>query len=570
MGATFTYSPVKRLFNLLKLEKKEVYTIYFYAAMNGLIMLSLPLGIQAILNFILGGRVSTSWVILVVIVVLGLGFAGFLQISTLYITEKLQQRIFLKSSFEFAYRLPRLKLEAMDKYYAPELVNRFFDTVTLQKGVAKILTDITTATLQVFFGLVLLSLYHPFFIIFGFMVVTILVLIFRYTTPKGMITSLNESAAKYEVAHWLEEIARTMGTFKLAGRSSLAFDTVNKLLQKYIDFRERHFKVLVSQYVSMIGLQITIVGSLLIVGSILLIQDEISIGQFVAAEIIIILVLGSVEKLILSLETVYDTLTSLEKLGTITDFPIEEEKKETIAMQKKLFGLKVELENVSFRYPNTQEDIVREVSLSIQSGEKVVITGKGGSGKSTLVQLIAGLFTEYRGRIRYNEIGLNVLNLQDLRHYIGDSLSQETIFHGTLRENITLGRDDVSEEHVWDAIEKAELNSFVNHLDEGLGTILFPHGLKLTTAIVSKIIFARSVAARPRLLVLEEDILNNKIKEREKMMDVLANGEYTLVAISSNEEFMQRVNRIIVMDAGKVIFDGNYESYVQFKQNLDL
>lgn len=570
MGATFTYSPIKRLFNLLKLEKKEVYTIYFYAAMNGLIMLSLPLGIQAILNFILGGRVSTSWVILVVIVVLGLGFAGFLQISTLYITEKLQQRIFLKSSFEFAYRLPRLKLEAMDKYYAPELVNRFFDTVTLQKGVAKILTDITTATLQVFFGLVLLSLYHPFFIIFGFMVVTILVLIFRYTTPKGMITSLNESAAKYEVAHWLEEIARTMGTFKLAGRSSLAFDTVNKLLQKYIDFRERHFKVLVSQYVSMIGLQITIVGSLLIVGSILLIQDEISIGQFVAAEIIIILVLGSVEKLILSLETVYDTLTSLEKLGTITDFPIEEEKKETIAMQKKLFGLKVELENVSFRYPNTQEDIVREVSLSIQSGEKVVITGKGGSGKSTLVQLIAGLFTEYRGRIRYNEIGLNVLNLQDLRHYIGDSLSQETIFHGTLRENITLGRDDVSEEHVWDAIEKAELNSFVNHLDEGLGTILFPHGLKLTTAIVSKIIFARSVAARPRLLVLEEDILNNKIKEREKMMDVLANGEYTLVAISSNEEFMQRVNRIIVMDAGKVIFDGNYESYVQFKQNLDL
>jgi ABC-type bacteriocin/lantibiotic exporter with double-glycine peptidase domain len=567
MGATFTYSPVKRLFRLLQIEKKEVYTIYFYAAMNGIIMLSLPLGIQAILNFILGGRISTSWILLVVIVVVGLAFAGFLQISTLYITEKLQQRIFLKSSFEFAYRLPKLKLESMDRYYAPELVNRFFDTVTLQKGVAKMLTDITTATLQVFFGLILLSLYHPFFIIFGLVVVTILVLIFRFTTPKGMETSLNESAAKYEVAHWLEEIARTMGTFKLAGRSTLAFDTVNKLLQKYITFREKHFRVLVTQYISMIGLQITIVGSLLIVGSVLLINDEISIGQFVAAEIIIILVLGSVEKLILSLETVYDTFTSLEKLGTITDFPIEEEKKETITMQKKFFGLKVEMENVSFRYPNTIEDIVKNVNLSIQSGEKVIITGKSGSGKSTLVQMLAGLFTEYRGRIRYNDIGLNVLNLQDLRHYIGDSLSEETIFHGTLRENITLGRDDVSEEHVWDAIEKAELNSFVNQLDEGLGTVLFPHGLKLTTAIVSKIIFARSIAAHPRLLVLEEDILNTKIREREKMMDVLTAGEYTMVAISTNEEFMQRVNRIIVMDAGNIVFDGNYENYVQFNQS---
>jgi ABC-type bacteriocin/lantibiotic exporter with double-glycine peptidase domain len=566
MATSFTYSPVKRLFNLLKTEKKEIYTIYFYAALNGVILLSLPLGIQAILNFILGGRVSTSWILLVVIVMVGLVFAGYLQIVTLYITEKLQQRIFMKSSFEFAFRIPRLKLEQLDRHYAPELVNRFFDTVTLQKGLAKLLTDISSATLQVLFGLILLALYHPFFILFGLVLVLILYLIFRYTTPKGLETSLNESAAKYEVAHWLEEIARTMGTFKLAGFSDLAFRQVDTLLKKYIHFRERHFRVLVTQYTSMIGLKVTIVGALLVAGSLLLINDEISIGQFVAAEIIIILVLGSVEKLILSLDTVYDTLTSLEKLGTITDFPIEEERKERLAMDPEMRGLEIEMEGVSFRFPMMQDDIIKNLSLKIHAGEKVIITGKSGSGKSTLIQLLAGLFTDYRGRIRFNGLPLLSLNLQHLRHHVGDSLSQETIFRGSLRDNITLGREDITEEQVWRAIDKAGLRTFVNHLDDGLHTMLLPEGVRLTNSNVRKIIFARSIVHNPRLLLLEETLLSERSKEREAMIDTLINGTCTMVAICKDEDLMKRADRIILMDSGQIAFQGNYQDYLIYEK----
>jgi ABC-type bacteriocin/lantibiotic exporter with double-glycine peptidase domain len=566
MANTPYYPPVKRLFNLLKTEKKEIYTIYFYAALNGVILLSLPLGIQAILNFILGGRISTSWVLLVGIVMVGLIFAGYLQIITLHITEKLQQRIFMKSSFEFAFRIPRLKLEQLDRHYAPELVNRFFDTVTLQKGLAKLLTDISTATLQVLFGLILLALYHPFFILFGLILILILYLIFRYTTPKGLETSIHESAAKYEVAHWLEEIARTMGTFKLAGFSDLAFRQVDKLLKNYIVFRERHFRVLVTQYTAMIGLKVAIVGSLLVAGSLLLINDEISIGQFVAAEIIIILVLGSVEKLILSLDTVYDTLTSLEKLGNITDFPIEEERYERMAMDPDFRGLEIELENVSFRFPHMQEDILKNLNLKISPGEKVIITGPSGSGKSTLIQLLAGLFTDYRGRIRFNGLPLYSLNLQHLRHHVGDSLSQETIFRGSIKDNITLGRDDISEEQVWKAIDKAGLRAIINHLEEGLKTMLQPEGVRLTNNTVRKIIFARSIVHNPRLLLLEETLLSERSKEREAMIDTLINSPCTMVAICKDEDLMKRSDRIIAMKGGSVAFEGTYDDFLIYEQ----
>ena len=256
MNEQLINTPLKRFFSLLKSEKKEIYAIYFYAVLNGLVSLSLPLGIQAILNFILGGRLTTSWIILVIVVALGVIFGGFLQVSQLYLSEKLQQRVFSKSAIEFAYRLPRLKMEALRGNHAPELVNRFFDTINLQKGLSKLLIDFSTASLQVFFGLVLLAIYHPFFIIFSLVLVLTIYLIFKFTSPKGMKTSLKESSAKYALAYWLEEIARTLETFKLSGFSSLPFKKVDKLVKEYVDFRNSHFAVLIFQFKALIAFKI--------------------------------------------------------------------------------------------------------------------------------------------------------------------------------------------------------------------------------------------------------------------------------------------------------------------------
>lgn len=200
-------TPLQRFWRLLKPDKKEITNIYVYAIFSGLVNLSLPLGIQAIINLIQGGQISTSWIVLVVIVIAGIAITGILQIFQLRITENLQQKVFVRAAFEFAYRIPRIKLESLYRHHAPELMNRFFDTVSVQKGLPKILIDFSTATLQVIFGLLLLSFYHPFFILFSLFLVLLVFTIFRVTAQKGLSTSLDESKQKYKMAYWLGRIS---------------------------------------------------------------------------------------------------------------------------------------------------------------------------------------------------------------------------------------------------------------------------------------------------------------------------------------------------------------------------
>ena len=216
-------TPTIRFFKLLQMDRKDIYQIFFYAIFAGLVSLSLPLGVQAIINFIQSGRISVSWIVLVFFVVLGVALVGFLAFMQLRITENLQQKIFIRSSFEFAYKLPKIKFEDLyQQAYAPELANRFFDTISIQKGISKILLDFSSALLQIGFGIILLSLYHPFFIVFGLLLIGLLYMIFKYSYNEGVNTSLKESKYKYQVADWLQEIARNKTSFRNQNNSGYA------------------------------------------------------------------------------------------------------------------------------------------------------------------------------------------------------------------------------------------------------------------------------------------------------------------------------------------------------------
>jgi len=564
MKIEIALTPIKRFARFLNEERKEVYAIYFYAILNGIVALSLPLGIQAILNFILGGRISTSWVILVIVVGAGISFGGFLQISQLYLTEKLQQRVFTKAGFSFAYRLPRLKLDALQDKHTPDLVNRFFDAINLQKGIAKILIDFSAASIQVVFGLILLAFYHPFFIIFGFILISLLILIFYFTSPKGMETSLKESTSKYKVAYWLEEIGRTMATFKLAGNSNLPFMRVDKLLHSYVEFRNKHFAVLILQYKILIAFKVLIVCSLLVAGSLLLINNEISIGQFVAAEIIIILVVNSVEKLILTLETVYDTLTATEKIGQILDLPVENQEGTDKSLSEEFKGLEFKMKNVIYQSKDIQFTILDNISLELKTGEKVILTGASGSGKSTLMYLLAGLYSDYKGKILVNGLPIETMNLDKFRSFIGDSLTHQSIFHGTIYENITLGKE-VDNNQIRKLIDLVGLKDYIYALKDDLDTELMPEGKGLSKKIISKIIMARCLSGAPKALILEDLFSYFSEKVKQNVSDYILEGAWTTIMVSDDISLLKKAPRIIELSNGKIAFDGPSQAYFEYK-----
>jgi len=560
MESNSEMTPLKRFFGLLREEKSQVYAIYFYAILNGFITLSLPLGIQAILNFILGGRISTSWVILVVIVAVGVAFGGFLQVSQLQIMEKLQQRIFSKSGLSIAYRLPKVKTEIMHGQYAPEIVNRFFDTVNLQKGLSKILIDFSSALLQVIFGLLLLSVYHPSFILFGAGLIGILSLIFYFSGPRGMDTAMKESAAKYQTAYWLEEVGRTLNSFKLVGSTRLPILRADKLLQRYVDFRNKHFSVLIFQYKMMVIFKVLIVTSLLVAGSLLLINDQISIGQFVAAEVIIILVVNSVEKLILSLETVYDTLVAVEKLGQVMDLELEHHNPSEKIVVANPEGLKYSMKDVVFHPQDVEEPILKGISLTVQPGRKVVVTGKSGSGKSALMALFSGLYEQYEGTVSVNDLSLEYINLEKYRGMVGDFLELQEIFHGSIRENILVGRD-FDQSHLEYILDLVGLKDYLYKLPEGLEAMLQPSGKGLSKSLAQKILLARGFVGKPKALIMENVLVDLDKNVLDKIVDYLFQGNWTLIMVSYDDEILKRADEVILMASGQVLYQGNYEGY---------
>ena len=552
----------ERFFKLLELDRKEISYIYLYALFAGIITLSLPLGIQAIISLMIGGEVSSSLYLLIGIITAGIAFNGFLKVMQLTVTETLQRRIFTRSSFEFAYRVPRFQLESLTGIYPPELVNRFFDTITLQKGIPKILIDFSTAILQIVFGLILLSLYHPFFIFFGLILLVILFAIFRFTGKKGLKTSLKESKYKYQVAHWLEELGRAMNVFKLSGLSNLPMRRTDELVTSYLDARKSHFRILLVQYASIVLFKTLITAALLLLGSVLVIQNQISIGQFVAAEIIVILIMNSAEKLILSMENIYDVLTGLEKLGFMTDIPLEQTGGILLEKNQETGeGIEIELDDVSFQYEDAARPTLNNISLKIAPGEKICIAGFNGSGKSTLTKLLGGLYTNYEGMITFNSIPLRNINLDSLRQGIGTLSTQDEIFNSSIIENINLGNENIPLQTIIRTAKEIDLHHFINQLPDGYKTDLIANGINVPKSVRTKIILARTLIFQPEILLLDNFMPRLERKEKLDIIKYLTESKkhWSLIAISNNPDFASRCDRVIVLQKGEIIADEPFE-----------
>jgi ABC-type bacteriocin/lantibiotic exporter with double-glycine peptidase domain len=544
-------NPWKRFVGLLSLEKKDILQITYYAIFSGFMTLTLPLGIQAIINLIQGAQISTSWVVLVILVTLGVAFNGALQLMQLRIIESLQQKIFTRASFELSYRFPKIKMEALRAYYPPELANRFFDTLTIQKGLSKILIDAPAALLQILFALILLSFYHPFFIVFGFMLLALIYTVFKYTAVKGLESSLEESKHKYRVAHWIQEVARSIVSFKLSGKTQLALDKNDHLVKDYLNAREKHFKVLVLQFIQMIGFKVLVTAGLLLIGGALVLNQEMNIGQFVAAEIIIILVISSVEKLILGLESFYDVLTSLEKLGQVVDKELESQKGDTISAET---SFNLILSKVFYSVPDRDTPILSDINLEISNQCRILVRGESGSGKSSLLRLLAGIIDPTSGRIFINDAALSSLHLNSYRALLGLSLSEETPFEGTIRENVSFNNLEVTDQRIRAVFNEIGLKEFLKDQPNGLDTYLKPEGKQIAYTVAKKIILARAIIKNPKLLILEDPLDQFSMEEAANIITYITDPihNWSLIVVSANKQWESSCNTIVNLDTGKI------------------
>lgn len=548
-------NPIQRFKNLITVDKTDVYQLLIYAVLAGLISLSIPLGIQSIINFIQAGQVSTSWIVLVFIVVLGVAFVGILKIMQFRITENLQQKIFVRSSFEFAYRFPRIKFDQLYNFSPPELANRFFDTISVQKGFSKLILEVSTAALQIIFGILLLSLYHPFFIFFGIILLALLYIIFKINFNDGLETSLKESKYKYKVAHWLQEIARNHLSFKNDKLTEFSLHKNDKLVSEYLTHRESHFNVLKKQFIQLTGFKVLITAGLLIIGGILVLNQQMNIGQFVAAEIIIITIITAVEKLFYGLELFYDVTTSLEKLGTVVDLELEKDNSHDDA---KYFiendEVCIEAKNIFFQFPDSEMPVLNGINLTINKQDRILIQGENGSGKTTFLRVLSRLLEPSVGTIFFNNTNYKKYCIENFRSNVGVITIDDSPFEGTILENITCNNPEVTKNDVKEILDKLKLTDLIKSLPLGLDTPMHSEGKRINSATIQKILLARCIITKPKLLFLEEPVEKLDKYAAGEIIDWLTDPAqpWTLVVIAKGNYWKEKATRIVTLDNGQI------------------
>lgn len=543
-------NPLKRIAQLVNVHKKEVISIYLFSMLSGLINLSLPLGVQTIIGLVMGATMVSSIYVLIFLVVLGVFLVGLLQINQMKIIETIQQRVFANYAYTFADTIPRMDLKKMDHYFIPEKVNRFFDTINIQKGFAKLLLDIPIASVQIIFGILLLSLYHPLFILLGIFLLILLGIIFNLTSKRGISTSIEESNYKYEVVGFFNEMGRTLKSFKFSQGSDLNLEKTNAHTRGYLEARTQHFHVLLFQYKTLIFFKVSLTVLMLTLGTYLLIDQQLNIGEFIAAEIVILMVIGAVEKLITSLDSAYDVITGLEKIASVTESPLEKSGTMELNIQK---GLDIQLSNFSFSF-DASKKILESINLHIKPGQKVSIDGPEGSGKSMLLRMLTGNYQDFEGSFQLNHFPIQNYALQDLRKNTGVVLHGQEIFGGSLWENISLGQKEITADLILQKSMELGFDDFLSHFPAGFDTIIEPIGKKTPQTIIKKVLLLRALCGPKKLLLLEEPWAGLETKNKEQLKHYLLNlpADTTVIVVSDDADFNRLTDQQIYMRHGKI------------------
>jgi ABC-type bacteriocin/lantibiotic exporter with double-glycine peptidase domain len=538
--------PFRRLLALMQPDRRDIGVVVLYALVIGILSLATPIVLMAVVNTVALATLVQQLLVLCLGLFACLIMIAVMRMLQLIVVEYIQRRIFVRVAADLSYRLPRVRLDAFDGQHGPELVNRFFDVLTVQKSSATLLLEGIDVILQTIIGLTLLAVYH--WILLGFDLFLIAALIFLFW-PLGwgaVSTAIRESRAKYAVAGWLEEMARHPSTFKLSGGPHFATDRTDALTREYLQARNQHFKIVFRQNVFGFFVYALATTILLAMGGYLVIYGQLTLGQLVAAEMVVSMVVISFTKLGKHLESFYDLLAGLEKLGQLIDLPLE--RMHGILHQAQTRGASVRIRNLSFAYDTAHRAALQHLDLAIDAGERVAILGANGSGKTTLLDLLFGLRVPSDGFIEIDGVDVRDLQLESLRQHVAVVRGIE-IFEASVLDNIRMGRDELTLANIYETLEVVGLRQVVQELPQGIHTRLGTGGSPLSMGQAVRLVLARAIVGQPRLLVLDDVLDSIDRDSRREILPALMgrSARWTLIVMTHSADVAALCDRQIYL-----------------------
>lgn len=534
--------PARRLWQIVRPDRPDLWSIVVFGIVVGTFSLATPIAVQQLVNSVALGGLLQPVVVLALLLLVGLAFAAGLTAIQAFVAEIVQRRIFVRVVADLARRIPRVRVHAFDGRHGPEVVNRFFDVLTVQKVGTTLLLDGVGLTLQTLMGLLLLSFYHPLMLGFSVLLLAGIAFVVVVLGRGAVPTAVAESQSKYAVEAWFEEVARRLPEFKTEGAGRLAVERADALAREYLRARSAHYRIVFRQLAGALGLQVVASSAILGLGGGLVIAGQLTLGQLVASELVVTAIVASFAKLGKHLESYYDLMAAVDKLGILFDLPLERD--EGALVETSTEAAAVSLRGVRFSYGD--RTVLDQFDLDVAPGERVVLIGPSGAGKSTLFDLILGLRTPASGYVTVDDADLRHLRLDSLRERIVRVRGPEVV-EGSIEDNVRMGRRWISTKTVREALARVGLLEAARSLPDGLETKLTADGSPLSRSESLRLTLARAIAGRPSLLLLE-DALHGLDEECRSAVEAALFGPeatWTLLAADSGSDLNARCDRVV-------------------------
>jgi ABC-type bacteriocin/lantibiotic exporter with double-glycine peptidase domain len=545
--------PFYRILALARLERRDLWSLLAYAIVTGLLYMVVPSAADALVsNISFGGQQQVylqALFVLAIVLALFLALHALVRALAFTLIERLQRRIFVRFTADLASRLPRVCQREFDRHHGPELTNRFFDIMTLQKAAAQLLLDGLDVALTFLVGSSLLAFYawSLFWLDAGLLLAVVLII--WGLGRRGVLTSIEESKAKYATAGWLQQVAMFSTVFKAPGGVEMARARTDELTRWYLRSRQAHFRILFRQVIGLLGLEVVAAVLLLVWGGLLVLNGQLSVGQLVGSQLILAATLRAVSKFWKQLETAYDCLTAVDKVGHLVDLSVESPAGE-VARPGSPRGADVRVVDVRFAY-RSGRPVLRGVNLRLEPGARVAVVAPSSAGSTTLIDLIYGIREPDSGYIDIDGLDLRHWNRAQLRRQVARVHGDDELFDGTIAENIRLGNEEVGLAEVREALDQVDLLKKVQRMPGGIHEPISLLGHSLSGTERRQVLLARAIVSRPRLLMLDTTLDGFEPEEIDRILAFLSAPErpWTLLVVTRDPDVIRRFDQRITLDA---------------------
>lgn len=504
-------SPFRRLLGMLRPEAAEIRMLVLFSATVGLLALASPIAVEALVNSVAFGGLIQPVVVLSLMLLACLALAAGMTALEFYVVELIQRRLFVRAAARATVSLVQ-GLRQTGELNAAVLANRFLEVAQIQKITAVLLLDGVSILLTTVIGMIVLAFYHPVLLAFDIGLTSALVILLFGMARRGTRTSIEESLAKHALVRWFEQLAHTSTTFRSRSGGQLAADVAAALTTRYLEKRAEHFRIVFRQL--NFGLAVQVLASVMLMGlgGWLVIIGQMTLGQLVAAELIIALITGQLSKIGKYVESYYDLMASVDKLESLLDRPTERDGGE--APDGAPAGASLRTTELGYHH-DAGRALFDELEVRAAPGEAVAIVGDEGAGKTKLASLFVGRAQATSGAVEIDGLDVRSWNLPALRDRVA-LVGGTSVIEATIAENLHLARDDVRPDDMRKALQAVELLDSVMLLPSGLDTRLELDGTPLSRGQVSRLMLARALAGKPRLLLLDGvmDYLDDERRRR--------------------------------------------------------